>query len=74
MIEYRIRPVTRYIVTRYDEDPVTRNCASSIAGEFPNQQLALDCANAFNEWQKHRVSVKWDPEVGQPICQPVGPT
>lgn len=74
MIEYRIRPVTRYMVTRYEEDPVSRVGSSSMAGEFPNQQLALDCANAFNAWQQDRVSVKWDPETSQPICPPIGPT
>lgn len=45
MIEYKVRPVSRYIVTRYES---TDNSASlSTIGEFPNRQLARDVARAF---------------------------
>lgn len=50
-IEYRVRPVTRYVVTRYCErsddsgEPV---CASSEArGEFDNADRAHDVAYAL---------------------------
>lgn len=44
-IEYRVRPVSRYIVTRYES---TEDAAGvSTIGEFPNRQLAVDVANAF---------------------------
>jgi hypothetical protein len=52
--EYRVRPVVRYVVTRYchpyeHSDPtMIGNCGGSTAvGEFPNEQQAFEVANAL---------------------------
>jgi len=42
-IEYRVRPVTRYIVTRYRND----TGVSSIKGEYDSQQMAHEVAYAL---------------------------
>ena len=49
-IEYRVRPVTRYLVTRYGEysDAEGRGCGSSSpCGEFDNEELAEKTAIAL---------------------------
>jgi hypothetical protein len=49
--EYRVRPVSRYIVTKYvsESDPETGSGSqgSSLIGEFPNRHVATDVAHAF---------------------------
>ena len=45
LIEYRVRPVTRYIVTRFVADESSQS--SGVVGEFPSEQLARDVAHAF---------------------------
>lgn len=49
-IEYRIRPVSRYIVTRHISGATPNgggHVGSSVVGEFPNRELAQDVARAF---------------------------
>lgn len=52
-IEYRIKPVTRYIVTRW-EDPLSDQpephnvaCARQIGGEYANGDVAYEVAYAL---------------------------
>lgn len=45
LVEYKVRPVTRYIVTRYVIDG--NGCASSQIGEYPNTESAELVANAL---------------------------
>nr|WP_029924411.1 hypothetical protein [Ochrobactrum sp. UNC390CL2Tsu3S39] len=44
-IEYRVVPVTRYIVTRYHEEGRGAGCEHR--GEFDNQQTAYDVGYAL---------------------------
>lgn len=57
MIEYKVRPVIRYIVTRYEApEPTWENgeivakgsITSSVIGEFENEQTAEDVKTAFS--------------------------
>lgn len=52
-IEYRLRPVTRFVLTRYDKD------GSKPLGEFDNADLAYEAghAMAFEE----RETLGWPP-------------
>lgn len=46
-IEFRVRPVTRYNLTRYEDDPENR-CGSCVTlGEFSNAEAAHDVAIAM---------------------------
>jgi hypothetical protein len=51
--EYRVRPVVRYVVTRYchpyehSDGPTGNGGGSTVVGEFPNEQQAFDVANAL---------------------------
>ncbi|MGI9502739.1 MAG: hypothetical protein ACR2RE_06760 [Geminicoccaceae bacterium] len=44
-VEYRVRPVTRYIVTKYEEGDNGASCGE--AGEFASEVLARNAALAF---------------------------
>ncbi|TCL70552.1 hypothetical protein [Rhizobium sp. BK251] len=44
-IEYRIKPVTRYIVTRYEESE-NGAAATSIGGEYDNADIAYEVGYA----------------------------
>lgn len=46
-IEYRVRPVTRYIVTRYSQAEGGRLAGSESYGEFDNEPTALDVMMAL---------------------------
>ena len=49
--EYQVRPVTRYVVTRYEamsnQDGSQVGAASSVIGEFANGTLADDVADGM---------------------------
>ncbi|EPL03895.1 hypothetical protein [Pseudomonas sp. CF161] len=49
--EYQVRPVTRYVVTRYEamsnQDGSQHGAASSVIGEFANGQIADDVAEGM---------------------------
>lgn len=49
-IEYRLRPVTRYIVTRWQQDT-----GSSTHGEFENPSVAYDVAYALCRQEHDRL-------------------
>lgn len=44
-IEYKVRPVTRYVVTRFHDDG--RNQGSELKGQFDNELTAYEVANAL---------------------------
>lgn len=39
-VEYRVRPVTRYVVTRFESDSLTGSSAVETLGEFSNEWYA----------------------------------
>ena len=51
IIEYRVRPVTRYIVTRYTEEAASDSgscgAGSELVGEFPSGAAADSVADAM---------------------------
>lgn len=49
-VNYRVKPVTRYIVTKYTSDD-NRGLGVETVGEFPNQDMANRCAysSAFTD-------------------------
>lgn len=44
-VEYRVRPVTRYIITRYSEEGKNAECGT--LGEYDRQDLAHNVAYAL---------------------------
>lgn len=57
-IEYRVRPVTRYIITRYEEAE-NATAGSRQLGEFGNEECAYDVAHALAF--KEREDLGWPP-------------
>lgn len=61
-IEYRVRPVTRFIVTRYHEetDAEGRGCGGvSTIGEYHNESVAFDVGYACCKAEHDRLG--WEP-------------
>ena len=54
-IEYRVRPVTRYIVTRYEEKDGGRSGASSPQGEYENADMAFEVGYALCKAEHDRL-------------------
>lgn len=52
-IEYRVRPVTRYVVTRYEEDG--RGAGSEPKGEFDNYETAYAVGYALAQSDMQRL-------------------
>lgn len=46
-IEYRIRPVTRYLVTRFESDDNTRSAQVETFGDFDSEIHAIRVKNAL---------------------------
>lgn len=46
-IEYRLRPVTRYVITRYENQGENGTAAIRTIGEFDNQRDAFDVGTAL---------------------------
>lgn len=58
IIEYRVRPVTRYIVTRWegDNDPVAKSAASrQIGNEYANAETAYEVGYALCRAEHERL-------------------
>jgi hypothetical protein len=76
-VEYRIVPVTRYVVTRYHL--ADRECGCDERGEFSNQDIAYEVANALAEAERQRLGYALDdPRIKYPIvpgslCNPKKP-
>lgn len=57
-IEYRVRPITRYIVTRYErQDHENGKCSGSSSGhgEFDNEETAYQVAYALARAEHDRL-------------------
>jgi hypothetical protein len=54
-IEYRVRPVTRFVVTRYEENDGTGSIET--LGEFPNEAFAERVAGAMTVAEPGSVAV-----------------
>ena len=55
-IEYRVRPVTRYIVTRWEGDPDGASAASSQIGtEYANAETAYEVGYALCRAEHERL-------------------
>ena len=54
-LEYRVRPVTRYVVTRYEEDACHRSGTSSQCGEYDNADIAHEVAYALCKQEHDRL-------------------
>ena len=52
-IEYRVRPVTRYIVTRYESFPDRGSCGAM--GEYDNEYIAQHVAYALCKAEHERL-------------------
>lgn len=73
-VEYRVRPVTRYIVTKFAAEEIAPGCGavgSSVIGEFENQKRAVLVSEALSRQDGH--PVKWEPMDEQPTALPGGP-
>lgn len=58
LIEYRVRPVTRYVVTRYEHNEAGQSI-SSTAGEYDNAASAYDVGYALAKAEHDRLG--WPP-------------
>ena len=64
-IEYRVRPVTRHIVTRFHQEDHENGCASggsSSLGEFDNPETAYAVAYASCKLEHERLGYPLDDE------------
>lgn len=52
-IEYRVRPITRYIVTRYVAGDDMSPACSEVKGEYDSEQLAFEIGTALAK-DEHR--------------------
>lgn len=77
--EYRIRPVTRYVVTRYAPGYVEyhdngtasgSSGSSSVVGEFLNQGMAAVVAEAMANLHGGAAGVVWEPMEEVPQALP----
>lgn len=64
-IEYRVKPVTRYYVTRYQAYSEKSGCSSGMVegkGEFPNPETAYSIAYALCKEEHQRLGYPIDDE------------
>lgn len=54
-VEYRLRPVTRYVVTRYHEEANDGPCGCETRGEFDNEETAYAVAYALAKQEHERL-------------------
>lgn len=57
-VEYRVRPVTRYIVTRYYEETQGAGrglCGSQFKGEFDSSRIAYEVGYALAKEEHERL-------------------
>lgn len=58
-IEYRVRPVTRYVVTRYEDQGENGTANIRGLGEYENQQVAQEVGYALCRAEHERLG--WPP-------------
>lgn len=69
MIEYRVRPVTRYVVTRFEDNET--HGGSSQHGEFDNQDVAHEVAYALCRAEHERLGYPpGDERIQYPVKEP----
>lgn len=56
-IEYRVRPVTRYVVTRFHEDAAGKTGGSSVKGEYDNADMAYEVGYALCKEEHERLGL-----------------
>lgn len=74
IVEYRVRPVVRYIVTKFTAEETAPGCGavgSSVIGEFENQNRAVLVSEALSRLDGH--PIKWEPMDEPPQEMPQGP-
>lgn len=72
-IEYRVKPVTRYIITRFDSDGQTSGV--STMGEYDNGNLAYQVAYALCSAEHQRLGLPvGDPQISYPAHLESGET
>lgn len=59
-IEYRVRPVTRYVVTRYYESVDGRAGGVETKGEYENAQVAYEVGYALCKAEHERLGLPLD--------------
>lgn len=69
-IEYRVRPVTRYVVTRHHEDESGRTGGTVSKGEFDNWAMAYEVAYALCKDEHERLGY---PPADERIVYPMHP-
>ena len=72
-IEYRVRPVTRYVVTRYYEYAAGTGGGVETLGEYDNQELAYQVGYALAKQEHARIG--WplgDERIKYPALVPMG--
>lgn len=74
LIEYRVRPVTRYIVTRFESNE--RGQGSEAYGEFDNHDTAYSVSYSLAKAEHQRLG--WPPgderiKYPEPIVNDIGP-
>lgn len=74
-IEYRVRPVTRYVVTRFHSESGEGRggCGSSVMGEYDNQQMAYEVGYALCKAEHDRLGFPpGDERITYPQLVPLG--
>ena len=76
-IEYRVRPVTRYVVTRYESQGDKGTAALRTLGEYDNQTVAQEVGYALCKAEHERLG--WAPgdtriTYPQMVPEPIWPT
>jgi hypothetical protein len=58
-VEYKVRPVTRFVVTRFyaDSDPSGCGVGSSVCGEFDNADVAYEVGYALCKAEHERLGL-----------------
>ena len=54
-IEYRLRPVTRYVITRYEDQLENGTASIRTLGEYDNQQVAFEVGTALCKAEHDRL-------------------
>lgn len=61
-IEYRVRPVTRYIVTRFHQEGDGGSAGIDTKGEFGNEEIAYEVAYALCKHEHRQLGYPLDDE------------
>jgi len=54
-VEYKVRPVTRYVVTRYSASDDMTSGSSSVQGEFDSEHVAYEVGYALCKAEHERL-------------------